>query len=237
MLVEEIVGLPISEDREKTIQKIGAAAYLSALGLSAVNGANEIHQHFSAGRDDAPMSVTYQLPPPTEAEPAKQQQTTQQTKKKVNEDEWLLALTIWGEARNHGEQGMRAVGHVINNRAKSGLERRFGEGIKGVVWKSKQFSCWNPGDPNRDAMRNIGQLPEGHPDRKAWSAAKKIAKDILRGESRDPTKGALFYHTTDVNPVWNKEMLATRTVANHVFYKGNDEVIGAAKRAAARLLR
>lgn len=94
----------------------------------------------------------------------------------------------------------------------------FGHGIMGVSLKRKQFSCWNKNDANRAKMQEISQLPEGHPDKVRWEQAKKLAERIVSGEDSDPTNGALFYHTTDVNPVWAKGVKPTGQYANHVFY-------------------
>lgn len=131
-------------------------------------------------------------------------------------DAKLLALTIWGEARGEGETGMRAVGHVIKNRMKSD---RFGDEVKDVVWKRKAFSCWNPNDPNREKMRNIAQLPKDSAEYKKWKMAQKIAAEILANKSKDPTRGALFYHTKNIKPNWADPKKAIAAVANHVFYR------------------
>src|SRR5690606_12591978 len=58
----------------------------------------------------------------------------------VNEAEArLLAATIWGEARSEGEDGMRAVAHVMLNR----VGQRFGENLETVIMTPYQFSVWN----------------------------------------------------------------------------------------------
>jgi hypothetical protein len=144
----------------------------------------------------------------------------------LSENVKLLALTIWGEARSDGPKAMEAVGHVIMNRIKS--ERRFGASIKEVVWKRKAFSCWNKGDPNREAMQKIGSLPTKSLDRKRWKQAIKVAQKILSGESRDPTKGALFYHTKAMGrPYWVDD--STKPVAaidSHLFYRNDAKARG-----------
>lgn len=154
----------------------------------------------------------------------------------------VLAQTIWGEARSHGAEGMRAVGHVVVNRAQSGHPRLFGTGVVGAATKDKQFSCWNPGDPNRDRMAQmteldqkirLGETPDGTPfqvwiktgegqEYSAWLEAKRIARSILAGKSSDPTGGALFYHTTAVHPKWSTRMTPIGQIANHIFYRGPD---------------
>jgi len=154
----------------------------------------------------------------------------------------VLAQTIWGEARSHGAAGMNAVGHVIKNRADA-HKKMFGNGIKGVATKDRQFSCWNNGDPNQKKMAEIKEIAEHIRDQtspddrpfeewyanlkgtgiyteyEAWKKATQIARNILQGKSDDPTNGALFYHTTAVRPNWAKGVKPIGKVANHLFYR------------------
>ena len=166
-----------------------------------------------------------------------------------NPDVRILAQTIWGEARNGGPTGMLAVGNVINNRAEDVENSRlFGSGIRGVALKPKQFSCWNEGDPNRDRLGEIlqydkliklGKSPDGtdfsewytkfkntgdYLDYKSWLLAKDIAKKIVSGTAPDPTNGAVYYHTTDVKPVWRKKLDKVAQFGNHVFYTLPDKI-------------
>lgn len=158
-----------------------------------------------------------------------------------NPDLNVLAQTIWGEARQEGTKGMLAVGNVIKNRAEAN-SRLFGQGIKGVALKPKQFSCWNKGDPNREKLKDILQYdkiislrksPTGEPfnewfqkfkntgeylEYKSYLKAKEIAKKILDGTAPDPTKGAVYYHTLDVKPVWRNKLDQVAQYGNHVFY-------------------
>ena len=64
-----------------------------------------------------------------------------------------LARTVWGEARGEGEAGMAAVAAVIRNRidvsAAHGGKYWWGRDWISVCQARSQFSCWNPGDPNR----------------------------------------------------------------------------------------
>ena len=69
----------------------------------------------------------------------------------------LLAATTWAEARSEGEEGMRAVAHVIVNR----VGPRFGEDISTVVLAPKQFSSWNLHDPNRPLAQNPERYATG----------------------------------------------------------------------------
>lgn len=136
----------------------------------------------------------------------------------TKEEEQLLILTMWGEARNYGKGGMRAVGHVAMNRYHA-QKPRYGFGMKAVLWKLKQFSCWNRSDPNREAMRHIKELPEGHPDRVAYDIAKKLARRIISGADKDNTVGATYYHTETIVPYWRKDMKPVGVMFGHIFYK------------------
>jgi len=153
----------------------------------------------------------------------------------------ILAQTIWGEARQEGTKGMIAVGNVIKNRAEAN-KKMFGQGIKGVALKPKQFSCWNEGDPNREKLKDILQYdklvsmrksPTGEPfnewfqkfkntgeylEYKSYLKAKEIAQQILDGTVPDPTKGAVYYHTLDVKPIWRTKLDQVAQYGNHVFY-------------------
>lgn len=184
------------------------AVMTGALAISGVNAYDEVKSKLASPSQIQSDSLPeIEIEPPTAAE-----------RKREQEALYVMALTMWGEARRHGQQGMRAIGHVILNRARANRPM-FGNGIVGVALKRKQFSCWNKGDPNRQAMQNIASLPEGSPDHRRWEEAKKIAREIITGQSHDPTGGALFYHTLDVDPAWAQGIEPIKMVADHVFYR------------------
>jgi len=130
-------------------------------------------------------------------------------------DAHWMALTMWGEARSSGEEGMRAVGHVIANRHLSGRHGAFATDTVSEAW---QFSCWNAGDPNLGAMQNVESLPHGGREYRMWLAAKRIAGEILEGRSEDPTGGALFYHADYVAPRWAQGVPVVAAIGHHLFY-------------------
>lgn len=160
------------------------------------------------------------------------------------EDVSILADTIWAEARNQGEDGMRAVGHVIKNRAAAHKPKLFGVGIKGVALKPEQFSCWNANDPNQPRLAKMQQIDQAlkthtapvkgasfddwnarfeqsslYKDYQMWQQAREVAKKVLFGGSRDPTDGAQFYHTTAVRPAWADKLNPVTKIADHIFYR------------------
>jgi spore germination cell wall hydrolase CwlJ-like protein len=132
-------------------------------------------------------------------------------------DAHWMALTMWGEARSDGEEGMRAVGHVIDNRRRSG--RRSGPFVTDTVSEAWQFSCWNRGDPNDAAMLNVESLPPESRDYQLWQSARRLAADILAGRSDDPTGGALFYHTDAVAPAWSRGVAPVQRIGSHLFFR------------------
>lgn len=134
----------------------------------------------------------------------------------VNEDEVrLLAATVWGEARSEGETGMRAVAHVMVNR----IGQRFGEDLSTVILSPKQFSVWNRGDPNRRLVQNLVRDPERYvTDAAQWEIAQRVSREVLAGQSVDPTDGALFYHTRAVRPRWAPQGVGRQVIGQHIFY-------------------
>jgi spore germination cell wall hydrolase CwlJ-like protein len=126
----------------------------------------------------------------------------------------LLAATAWGEARSEGEDGMRAVAHVMVNR----IGDRFGEDLTTVILSPKQFSVWNRGDPNRRLVLNLVRDPARYASDGQWDAAERIAREVLAGQSVDPTGGALFYHTRAVRPRWAPHGVGRQTIGAHIFY-------------------
>ena len=131
-------------------------------------------------------------------------------------DAHWMALTMWGEARNQGEIGMRAVAHVIANRWRA---KSHGSYVTDTVNAAWQFSCWNKNDPNRAMMLAIEDLPEGGAAHRQWLAAKRIAAEVLAGRSADPTGGALFYHTTAVQPAWSRGVMPVTQIGDHLFFR------------------
>lgn len=131
----------------------------------------------------------------------------------------ILALTMWGEARNLGREGMESVGHVIINRSRADNPGRFGNGVIGVALHDQQFSCWNRSDPNLGLMGKIDHLDAESSDEEMWKLAVKLARQIAAGRSHDPTKGATYYHASDVNPFWAPTKHYLGKWGSHLFYR------------------
>ena len=123
-----------------------------------------------------------------------------------------LALTIYHEARGESERGKLAVGHVVMNRTRSIL---FPASVCDVVRQGGQrrarcqFSWWCDG--RSDRPKDPAALRES-----LW-----LAEKVYYGCTRDPTAGALWYHSTAVKPSWSKAFGRGKRIDRHVFYRGD----------------
>ena len=122
-----------------------------------------------------------------------------------------LALNIYHEARGETEEGQVAVAQVVMNRV---AHERFPENICEVIkqggeWPRGycQFSWWCDGRKD---------TPE---EGKSWTASRDLAREVLHGKHKDPTKGALWYHATHVSPAWRKAFQEGPTIGKHIFYR------------------
>ena len=120
-----------------------------------------------------------------------------------------LALALYWEAREEGREGMVAVAWTILNRRHSS---EFPHTICAIVKEGGekppcQFSFWCDGEPDD---------PQ---DASAWKLAREVAKKMLTQPPRDPTDGALFFHSVEVPNPWGKERTRTVKIGNHVFYR------------------
>lgn len=105
-----------------------------------------------------------------------------------------VADTIYHEARGEGETGMRAVAHVIFNRAK---ERNASSPCV-IVYEPNQF-------------KYSGRIT----NTRLWNLAKSIAQN----PGPDITSGATYFHNTSVRPSWSYRFTLTFRFGNHLFYR------------------
>jgi spore germination cell wall hydrolase CwlJ-like protein len=113
-----------------------------------------------------------------------------------------LARNIYHEARGESIEGQLAVAQVTVNRVRSG---KFQPTVCGVVHAHRQFS-WT-----LDKRKKIK-------DSKAWQASKVIARAVLTQNIRLPNFEALYFHTHQVKPRWNRNKQVVAVIGNHIFY-------------------
>jgi len=114
-----------------------------------------------------------------------------------------LAMNIYHEARGERMEGQIAVAHVTVNRVD---HTNWPSTICEVVYERKQFS-WTHliKDPTPKEV-------------KAWKEAQVIARDVMIGNTEDPTLGAVFYHANYVDPDWASHMDLSKVIGRHLFY-------------------
>lgn len=127
-------------------------------------------------------------------------------------DQFILALTIWREARGESTEGRRAVLHVILNRARS----KWGgaQSIPEVCLARLQFSSMTAvGDPMTVQFPLIKDTANWH----AWA---DIAAIVSNDPGSDPTGGANHYYAVSMAaPNWADPSKFTVQIGNHKFYK------------------
>jgi hypothetical protein len=124
-------------------------------------------------------------------------------------DALCLARNIYFEARGEGSRGQYAVAAVTLNRVR---DKRWSDGICGVVYQKKQFS-WTI---SRPASR-----PTVIDDRAAWQRAAEVAVLSLVGLAPDYSQGATHYVAPERlrrMPVWTSAMTVSHRIDGHVFF-------------------
>lgn len=115
----------------------------------------------------------------------------------TNEEVYLIARVIQGEAANEPYKGKVAVGAVILNRVQ---HDKFPDSVRGVIFQPRAFCVVANGlinhTPSEDSLQ--------------------AARTAAGGE--DPTGGALYFWNPRKNPnpwVWGRTQLIT--IGNHIF--------------------
>lgn len=121
------------------------------------------------------------------------------------EQQKCMAMNIYHEARSEVIEGQIAVAHVTANRV---VHENWPSTVCEVVYEDKQFS-WT--------FQIKDQTPKNE---KLWSQALVIARDVMLGNTSDPTEGSVFYHASYVNPSWAKHdsLTLSKIIGFHLFY-------------------
>ena len=100
-----------------------------------------------------------------------------------------VALCMWREACGEGQDGMRAVGHVIRNRGEQWYSHLVDPFHFAVYAKGQFTSMSDPSDPN------YRRFPADVDPQ--WQFAVIVTPKILDGSDADLTEGALYYARLD----------------------------------------
>lgn len=124
----------------------------------------------------------------------------------TREDIVCLAKNIYFEANTQSYVGQQAVAFVTLNRVASKL---YPNNICDVVWQPDQFSWTNDGKSNNPQSVKRFSV--------AMAAAIYVYSNY--GRVKDPTKGAIMYHTVYIVPWWNRYYKPTVVIGDHIFLK------------------
>jgi N-acetylmuramoyl-L-alanine amidase len=139
-------------------------------------------------------------------------------KSSIPGDQDTLIRTVWGEARNQGPDGQRAVAHTILNRAND-PGNRYGATVDEVCRRPEQYACWNAGDVNRKPMIALKETDS------EYKTIQKNLSPVLNGTDTDNTNQSKHYHTSttkDEHP-WANEKDPTVKIGDHWFYDKIDD--------------
>lgn len=123
------------------------------------------------------------------------------------------ARTVYGEARGEPFAGMKAVAHVMLNRARKMYR---GKNLHEVCTAKWQFSCWNEDDPNREKL-----LAVDYSDTRFTKSVRALLEAIEEQViSYDPTKASLHYHVRNMSnpPNWAKGHKPAAIIGAHAFF-------------------
>ena len=116
----------------------------------------------------------------------------------------VVADTLYLEARNESERGLRAVATVIYNRAKN-----TGKTFETVCLQPFQFSCWN-------ASRTRKIVPRRRSDVKAYILCLQIEKELLKGNFKPLGDWTHYYNPRLCSPKWARGVECVQ-IGSHVF--------------------
>jgi N-acetylmuramoyl-L-alanine amidase len=119
-----------------------------------------------------------------------------------------LALATYWESKGCGRDDMTAVGWVVLNRI---ADPEFPQDACAVVRQGGetppcQFSWWCDGKSDQ---------PEDGED---WRLAQSVADQLLADPPPDPSAGALFFHSKDLDAPWD-DLQKVASIGCHIFYK------------------
>lgn len=129
----------------------------------------------------------------------------------------ILARLIFGEARSQSKETMTAIGWVVKNRVEA-KKSYFGDGYHDVITKNDtvhwQFSPMNPEEEDNFPLLT-DPLGNAETNKKAWSRAYEIAKNVINNKVQDPTDGATFFHSKNLS----QEKFITESAPHAIYLK------------------
>lgn len=122
-------------------------------------------------------------------------------------DVYIVARTIYLEARGEPYEGKMGVASVIYNRANGDIEE-----FASVCLSPNQFSCWR--------KENIGNLKIMNAvDRRAFMECVNISKSMFKKDFMPTIDATHYFNPKLASPSWGSEMKGAIYIGNHKFGK------------------
>ena len=126
----------------------------------------------------------------------------------LSEQQACLAEAVYFEARSEPVTGQIAVAEVILNRVE---DHRFPDTVCDVVYQGSQ----------RHNACQFSYTCDGRPEEfnepVSYDRAKRLAIVMTENRETGLSRGALFYHTTAVQPHWAAKLEELDKIGSHVF--------------------
>lgn len=132
--------------------------------------------------------------------------------KATAQDLWVLAQTIYGEARGESLDGQTAIAWVVRNRAEQ-HPRWQGTTIAAICHAPRQFSCWNASDVNRPLLLAV-TLNEP-----VFVRCLHTALAVLGEERPSPVGAATHYYAGARAPAWARGKTPVAVIGAHRFFE------------------
>lgn len=128
-----------------------------------------------------------------------------------------LALNVYHEARNEGEQGQRAVAWATLNRT---TDKHYPDNVCDVIYQSIRDKSGAPIKHKCQFSWYCDGKSDDIEDIDSWKEAEYIASDVMSkfGKETDPTGGAVMYHADYVTPDWVDDYKREVEIDTHIFY-------------------
>lgn len=111
-----------------------------------------------------------------------------------------LSAIMFGEARGESDIGKVAVAYTAINRK---ADPNYPKDICKIMRQPKQYDFLNK---------------QGIPQEYQYQYLIPMAKAIMEGKIDDPTRGAKWFHTRQIKPLWAKNKEVKLSLGNHIFY-------------------
>jgi N-acetylmuramoyl-L-alanine amidase len=123
-----------------------------------------------------------------------------------------LALTIFNESRGEPIKGQYGVALVTMNRIESS---KYPDTPCAVVFEKGEYQ-WAPRSKSQRTLWKLKRRAEKKDD-KSWSRSVKIAHQVIRGQVKDWTRGALYFNHKKKGRKYKTKVRA-QVVGRHIFY-------------------